>query len=189
MASILAHKLSHAGDERLSRKRPAHAGRVVGQVLIALGVVPFAHGVGIGGLWLALIGWFLTSAAHAEEAQVDLVTTFEGLRVADAMTSHSSSFPMVDRHDRLQGLVTLRRLRQLPRSAWATTTVGAEAVPVDQLAVTSADELLVDVLQRAGAGDGRVLVVDGPQLVGIVTPTDVTTALERLALRRSLGGG
>jgi len=200
-----------SGDERRSRKRAAHAGRVVGQVLIALGVVQFALGVGIGGLWLALIGWFLTSAAHAEEAQVDLVTTFEGVRVADvmtsdvrtvggertvadfvrhdAMTSHSSSFPVVDRDGRLQGLVTLRRMRQLPRSAWATTTLGAAAVPVEQLAVARADELLVDVLQRAGAGDGRVLVVDGPQLVGIVTPTDVTTALERLALSRSLGGG
>jgi hypothetical protein len=29
--------------------------------------VEFAFGTGVGGLWLALIGWFLTTAAHADE--------------------------------------------------------------------------------------------------------------------------
>ncbi len=195
-----------SGDERLARKRAAHAGQLLGQVLIGLGVVQFVLGAGVGGLWLVLIGWFLTTAAHAEETQVDLVSTFEDVRVADVMTkdvrtvdgeltvadfvhhdaitAHVSSFPVVDRRGQLLGLVTLRRLRQLPREAWATTTVGSVAVGLEQLAVARPDELLVDVLPRAGAGDGRVLVVEGERLVGIVTPTDVTTALERLSLTR-----
>jgi CBS-domain-containing membrane protein len=46
--------------------------------------------------------------------------------------------------------------------------------------------MLLDVLPRAAAGDGRVLVVDGARLVGIVTPTDVTSALERLSVSRPL---
>ena len=200
-----------SGDERLAHKQAAHAGQLVGQVLIGLGVLQFVLGAGIGGLWMVLIGWFLTNAAHAEEAQVDLVATFEGVRVADVMTTgvrtvdggllvadfvhedaitaHVSSFPVVDAQGRLQGLVTLRRLRRLPLAAWPTTTVGSVAVPLDQLAVARTDELVVDVLSRAGAGDGRVLVVDGGQLVGIVTPTDVTSALERLSLTRTSQGG
>jgi Zn-dependent protease/predicted transcriptional regulator len=203
------------GDERRSRKRATHAGRIVGQVLIGLGIVEFAFGAGVGGLWLALIGWFLTTAAHTEETQLDMAATFEGVRVADvmttavrtvgsdrtladfveheAMTAHVSSFPVVDRDGRLEGLVTLRRLRQTPRAGWATTTLGEVAVPLDRLAVAHPGELLVDVLPRAGAGDGRVLVIDDGRLVGIVTPTDVTAALERLSLtrprdERSLGG-
>ena len=199
-----------SGDERLARKRAAHAGQVVGQVLIALGIVEFALGAGVGGVWLALIGWFLTSAAHAEEAQVDVVAAFEGVRVGDvmtidvrivesdrtvadfvgydALTAHVSSFPVVDRDGRLEGLVTLRRLRQLPQSKWATTTVGEVAVPLDRLAIAEPEELLVDVLGRAGAADGRVLVIEEGRLLGIVTPTDVTAALERLSLTR-LGTG
>lgn len=104
------------------------------------------------------------------------------------MTACVSSFPVVDGDGGLVGLVTLRRLRQLPPAAWATTTLGAAAVPLDQLAVAEPDELLIDVLRRAGAGDGRVVVIDGQRLVGIVTPSDVTTALERLSLTHLRGG-
>jgi Zn-dependent protease/predicted transcriptional regulator len=195
------------GDERRARRAGAHAGRIVGQVLIALGVVELALGDGVGGLWLAVIGWFLTSAARVEETQVDLIAAFEGVRVADVMTAevrtvsaertvadfvlhdaletHISSFPVVTAAGRLLGLVTLRRLRQLPRSSWEATTLGAAAVPVDQLVLANPNEMLLDVLPRASAADGRVLVVDGSRLVGIVTPTDVTRALEHLSLIRS----
>jgi Zn-dependent protease/predicted transcriptional regulator len=198
-----------SGDRHLAQKQSARAGRVVGQMLIALGVVELVLGSGIGGLWLALIGWFLTTAAHAEEVQDDLLATFEGIRVAevmttdvrmvdgrrtvsdfahhDAVTSHVSSFPVLDDGGHLQGLVTLRRLRQLPAERWATTTLGAVAIPRDQLAIAQPSELIVDVLGRTGAGDGRVIVLDGDRVVGIVTPSDVTTALERLSLARGVG--
>jgi Zn-dependent protease/CBS domain-containing protein len=200
-----------SGDGARARRQAAHAGQVVGQLLIALGVLELAFGAGIGGVWLAVIGWFLTSGAHAEAAQLDLIAALEGVHVGDvmttevrtvdrnrtvadfvrheAMTTRASSLPVVDNLGNLHGLVTLRRLREVPRAAWGTTTLGAVAVPADELAVASADEPLVEALGRAGAGDGRILVVDGRQLVGIVTPSDVTAALERGALTRSRGGG
>ena len=103
------------------------------------------------------------------------------------MTSHVSSFPVLDGDGHLQGLVTLRRLRQVPADRWATTTLGSVAVPLDKLATAHPGELIVDVLGRAGAGDGRVIVIDGDRVVGIVTPTDVTSALERLSLTRVAG--
>ena len=40
----------------------ARTGRVLGFVLIAVGVLQLVSGAGFGGLWLALIGWFVTSA-------------------------------------------------------------------------------------------------------------------------------
>lgn len=195
-----------SGDERAARRQAARAGTVVGQVLIALGIVEVLAGAGIGGVWLALIGWFLTTAAHAEEAQVDMLAAFEGVTVAeimssdvltfpaertvadfvrdDAMAVHGSSFPLLDRTGNLAGLVTLRRLRQLPAEQWATTRLVDVATPADQLAVAHPGESVVDVLTRAGSVGGRVVVVDDGHLVGIVTPTDVTSALERLLLAR-----
>jgi hypothetical protein len=59
-------------------------------------------------------------------------------------------------------------------------------VPIDRLAIAGPDELLWNVLRRSGPGDGRILVVGGRRLVGIVTPTDITNALESLGLRREL---
>jgi Zn-dependent protease/predicted transcriptional regulator len=206
LAAILWRR---SGDARWARERAARAGRVLGQVLIGLGVLEFAIGAGVGGLWLAVIGWFLTTSAHAEEVQSETESLFEGVRVADvmtanprtaradltveefvlrhALTSRVSSFPVVDIDGHLEGLVTLRRLRELPREQWKATTLSRAAVPLDELSVATADELLVDVLRRSGAADGRVLVVDDCQrLVGIVTPTDVTTALDRRTLTRTL---
>jgi Zn-dependent protease/predicted transcriptional regulator len=209
LAAILWRR---SGDARWARERAARAGRVLGQVLIGLGVLEFAIGAGVGGLWLAVIGWFLTTSAHAEEVQSETESLFEGVRVADvmtanprtaradltveefvlrhALTSRVSSFPVVDIDGHLEGLVTLRRLRELPRERWKATTLSRAAVPLDELSVATADELLVDVLRRSGAADGRVLVVDDCQrLVGIVTPTDVTTALDRRTLTRTLDRG
>lgn len=204
LAAILWQR---SGDERGSRRRAARAGSVVGQVLIALGILEVLAGAGIGGIWMALIGWFLTNAAHAEEAQVDMLAAFEGVRVADvmttdvrtfnpertvadfvrydAMTVHGSSFPLVDRGGSIGGLVTLRRLRQLPPDEWATTTLGDVAVPVDRLAVARPDDAVIDVLMRSGSADGRMIVIDDGRLVGIITPSDITSALERLLLARS----
>jgi CBS domain-containing protein len=175
---------------------------------VALGVVQFAFGAGIGGLWLALIGWFLTTSARAEQSEADLERVLEGVRVADVMTaeprtaagsttveafvlhhalsSHLSSFPVVDAGGNLEGLVTLRRLRQLPHDTWAHTNLRAAAMPPAQLALAGPQELLIDVLRHAGRADGRVLVVEGRRLVGIITPTDVTNAVESLSLRREL---
>jgi Zn-dependent protease len=204
LAAILWHR---SGDERAARRQAARAGSVVGQVLIALGILEVLAGAGIGGIWLALIGWFLTNAAHAEEAQVDMLAAFEGVKVADimstdvhtfpadrcvadfvrddAMSVHAGSFPLLDREDRLAGLVTLRRLRQVPAEEWAATRLGDVAIPVERLAIAHPGEPVVEVLTRAGSADGRVVVVDDGRLVGIVTPTDVTSALERLLLART----
>ena len=113
LAAVLWHR---SGDEAGSRLRAATAGRVLGQVLIALGIVELVFGAGVGGLWLAFLGWFLTSAARAEEAVDSIDAALAGLRVGDVMSRgvqtvdarwtvgelvhghsahHASSFPVI----------------------------------------------------------------------------------------------
>ncbi len=197
-----------SGDERAARQRSAQVGQVLGQVLIGFGILDVLVGAGIGGLWLVLLGWFLMSAARGEEAQVELTGALGGARVADVMTphpavarrgssiaefvahqglhSHGSSFPIVDESGRVSGLVTYRRVRAVPHERWTTTAVDAVALPLDQLWTAGPEENVLDVLARGHGGDGRIVVLDRGELVGIVSPVDITQAIQRRGLLADL---
>jgi CBS domain-containing protein len=67
--------------------------------------------------------------------------------------------------------------------------VGEVACPREDLVTVSPDEPLADLLGRVSAGeDRRALVLEGGQLVGIVSPADITRALAA-ADRRGLRTG
>ncbi len=79
-----------------------HAVAVSNGVAIAfiiVGVYLFFTGYGIGGLWLAFIGWFLMQAARESYLSADLRHYLADVRVADLMLQE---FPTVDRHVSLQ---------------------------------------------------------------------------------------
>ena len=65
----------------------ARAGWVLGVLLIVFGLWQFFTGVGFGGIWLALIGWFLIGAAGAGGAAGPRSgSALHGVRVGDVMT-------------------------------------------------------------------------------------------------------
>jgi len=192
------------GDRDRAAVVAARAGRGFGWILVVVGVAGFAFGAP-GGLWFALIGWFLVNAAKAEEQQVVVGRALEGVRVADVMSRHPtvapgdvnvarflddyvfpsrhSSFPLVDDAGRPVGLVTLNRVKHVPPSLRAETPVGEVSCPFDELVVVGPDEPLADIVPRmSGCADGRALVVDGGRLVGIVTSSDVMRQLETAEL-------
>jgi Zn-dependent protease len=199
------------GDRYWAAQTAARAGRTLGLVLIALGLAEVLLTGSIGGLWLALIGWFIAGAAAAEEQQSLLVTTLAGVRVRDVMTAQPetvpaqttvadlvehyvlrrrhSTFPVLD-GDRLAGVVTLRRVKQLPPGHRPGTLVRDIACPLPETPVAASSELLSELLTRLNeAADGRALVVDDGRLVGIVSPTDVSRAIEQATLRGPAAGG
>lgn len=192
------------GDRVSAAITASRAGRRFGWLLVALGLVQFLM-VGVGGLWLMLLGWFITTAATAEEQQVELGDALAGVRVADVMSAdpvavpagitvdrfldayvfahRHSTFPVTD-DGRLVGLVTLRRVKQVPIHQRDTTQVRQVACPLADVPVVGPDDALSDLLPRmTEATDGRALVVDGDRLVGLVSPSDVVRRLEIAALR------
>lgn len=194
-----------SGDEQLSRWRSARAGGVLGQLLVVAGLVLLAAFGRPDGLWLALIGWFVITSAKAEETHAEMTNAFSDLRVRDVMStdlvtaegrqriadfvrdvvpvSHVGTFPLVDGAGEPTGLVTLRQIRRVPAERWASTTLGDIATPASAMTTAAPDDRLLDVLAGARSGDGRVLVVDRDgRLAGLVTPSDVTQAFERLSL-------
>jgi Zn-dependent protease/predicted transcriptional regulator len=193
------------GDRVWAAVAAARAGRLFGFFLIFVGVWQFLTGTVVGALWLALIGWFLVGAATAEERQTQVGDALSGVRVGDIMSADPVAAPagmsvaeFVDRHlwqarhsafplvedGRPTGLVTLNRIRALAPDLRAGTPLGAVACAADELAIATPDEPVADVLPRLNrCGDHRALVVSDGRLVGIVTPTDVSRAVQHSALR------
>src|SRR5690606_4209250 len=104
---LRAWRWKRTGDPRAGTRAAATGGRVVGGLLIALGLVQISYGG--GGLWTALIGWFLWQSATAEGRRVAAEATFEALTVGDVT---DVGVPVVDH------LITLDRLAHdvMPRS-------------------------------------------------------------------------
>jgi len=199
---ILRAWLWHRSGDRVDAAiRATRAGRVFGYMLVAIGFVLFLGAADISGLWFVLLGWFLLTASRAEEMQIRLTSQLGDVRIRDLMTPnpitvdaemsvdrvlheyvlvhHCSSFPVIDVDHALLGLVTLRRLRHVLPHDRATTPIRAVTVPLAEVTVADPDERVLDVMRRAsGAADERILVMRDHALVGIVSPTDVTRALQ-----------
>jgi Zn-dependent protease/predicted transcriptional regulator len=194
------------GDRVRAAVTAARAGRRFGFSLVMVGIVLVVFTGQLGGVWFALIGWFISSAASAEEQQTriqdslhdvlvaqvmsrDPVIVPVGLSVTDLLDDYVlrhrfSAFPVVDAFGRPRGLVTLNRIKAVPPERRATSTVETVACPFDEVPHAAASDRLVDVLPAmARSGEGRVLVLDGDRIVGIVSATDVTRAIELAELR------
>ncbi|TLW91101.1 CBS domain-containing protein [Saccharomonospora piscinae] len=200
------------GDRDRAAWWSARAGRGFGIALILLGAWQLLF-VGTGnGLWWVLIGLFVVTVAGAEEQQARLGSTLADVRVSEVMSAdpdttegarsvhdflhgvllqrRHSAFPVVDEQGRVEGLVTLNRLRSVPLAQRATTTVREIAALLADVPVTEPDARLTDLLPALrDAADGRALVFDGDRLTGIVTPTDVSRAVAVRGLVAGSGSG
>lgn len=199
------------GDRDRASASATNAGQVLGYCLIALGVVAFLVGDPVGGLWTVLIGWFILAVARAEQVDSATHRYLHGVTVGDVMSrdvqtidaelsveefvpryllhGRHSAYPVVGPRGEVEGLVTLGCLRGVPPAQRSATRVGDVAVALSALATCGPDDSLVDLLPRVTRESGqRALVFDQGHLVGIITPADVTRALEAGSLRAQVGG-
>jgi Zn-dependent protease/CBS domain-containing protein len=194
------------GDRTRAAITASRAGRGFGWFLVAIGLLELLFLPGFGGIWLMLIGWFLTNAAAAEEQQAKLSDELAGVRVRDVMSTEPttapasipvdkfideyvfpnrySTFPLTDNGGEPAGLVTLNRVKHVPADQRATTVVRDVACPLEDVPVVGPDEPVAELIPRmAGCADGRALVVDDGHIVGLVSPTDVMRRMEIAQLR------
>ncbi len=184
------------GDRLRATAGATAAGRVFGWLLVVIGLVTFLRTGTFGGLWLALIGWFLITAATAEGRQAQLRGALAGVPVRDAMTPEPLTVPAATtvedfltgaryryRHSAFPvtedgapvGLVTLDSVRKVPQAEAHAVRVRDVMVPLWQTTVVEPDSPLADLLPRMEPGaEHRVLVVDQGRLAGIVSLSDVS---------------
>lgn len=98
----------------------AGAGRLFGWLLMVLGAFQALSGSMIQGLWLVLIGWFLSSAASSSYSQLMMRRTLQGSRVGDVMRTH---FETVDGETSVAQFIDEYLLKSNQR-LWPVTAAG-----------------------------------------------------------------
>jgi Zn-dependent protease/CBS domain-containing protein len=184
----------------------ALTGRAVATGFIMLGVLMVLRGNVVGGIWIALIGWFLDNAARQSGAQVSTAALLRGVSVAQAMTRQCPRVPgglslerlvqdevlgagrrcffVVDA-DRLRGVLTLGDVKAIPRDRWSLTPVEQVMTPVAKLrSVTPRDDLLVALRSMDEADVAQLPVMEDGELIGAVGREEV---LRYIAARAELG--
>lgn len=199
------------GDFGAATRISAGVGRGFGYAFIAGGLAMTIFTDAVSGIWLAFIGWFLLVAAGSEARYLAVRDAFGGLRVRDLMVrepatvdadlplgrfmdevvwSHRhTTYPVVEA-GRAVGLLPFRCVAEVPRGDWDGRLVRDCMLPLDDVPVLAEDERLVDALAELSDGVGRGLVLDDERrLVGFLSVSDLTRALELGGLRRRSRAG
>jgi Zn-dependent protease len=191
------------GDRNRATRFAAVLGRGVGWLMIAGGLLWALQGEAFNGLWLALIGWFLTQAARSAQAQADFAGRIEHLRVGDVMDAEPIAiprdlpldraeneyflrygwpwFPVVDELGRLVGVVSREAVGSVPELDRTSRTIDSVMARDDGSSGLRAqvEDPLESLLGQESLGRlGAVMAVDRDGVLrGIVTIERVRQAL------------
>ena len=188
------------GDAGRSTRAAAKAGQAVAFMFIAFGIFRFFGGAGIGGLWIAFIGWFLLQAARESYVRVGLAHALEGVRVADVMTRDCPTvdgwlnvqnfvdkellrtgrrcFIVVEKGE-MTGLVTPHEVKQIDRAKWPFMTLHDIMRPISDVRSVAPDAPLGGALEVMGRDNlNQLPVVSNRHLEGVLSRAEVISYLQ-----------
>jgi Zn-dependent protease/predicted transcriptional regulator len=146
-------------------------GQFVALAFIIVGVLRFFGGAGFGGLWMALIGWFLLNAAKAAYAHQELTERLRGVSVGDLMTRdctvvdgntnlqtfvHDYLLPtgqrcfLVAEQGEVTGLVTSNEVKGIAQARWPYTTIYDVMRHLDHLRTVTTETPISEALEIIG---------------------------------------
>lgn len=194
------------GSRERATRSAAGAGQFLGAVVAGLGVLLLLNGR-LDGLWLVLVGWFLTGAAAGERVQGIMTERLAGLVASDVMRREPyfapgwwtvgalvdqllgpaappvEVFPVVDFQGRPIGWLTLADLVAVPLDARPATAVRDVVRPLRPDGVVGVDTPAVEVLRRPVDPAGLVVTQPDGRAVGVIGVDDARRAVELQALR------
>jgi Zn-dependent protease/predicted transcriptional regulator len=194
-------------DGARATRGAARAGQVVAGLFIAFGLLQFFLGAGLGGLWLAFIGWFLLTASQASYAQVTITERLRDVRVADLMSNDCVAVDadtpvqvvvddlvlrtgrrciMVSSNGHVLGLLTPNEVRRIERERWNDVTVSEVMRPLEQLRTVTPDTSATEAFETMAREDlNQLPVIRHGHLEGFVSRGHI---LRLLQTRSELNG-
>jgi Zn-dependent protease len=190
------------GDLKKATRWSATLARVISWTLVGVGVamvfgieVPILGSGLVGGIWLAVIGWFLGRSAMASYTQLLLEEALEGVQVSRLVRdstqtvpstisvdqlvddyfigSDSQSYPVVD-GTRYRGMVHFSDIHEVDQDDWPNTPVDAILTPADETTTAELHEDASDVLkQMLRHSLEQVPVVHEGEFRGVLCRNDV----------------
>jgi CBS domain-containing protein len=190
-------------DVERSTRAAAIVGQIIAVFFIGFGILRFFQGAGLGGLWIAFIGWFLLQAAGATYLQVKSRTLLRGMTVKDVMSTDSYTvdpelslqdfvhehllrtgrrFFLVIQDGRLLGVITPNEVRTVESRAWPFTPVRTIMLCADKIHFVSRDMPATEALEIMGREDVNQLpVMLNGRVEGIVSRAHVLRVLRSRA--------
>jgi Zn-dependent protease/CBS domain-containing protein len=179
------------GDGVRATRVATRIGQVFAVAFMILGILRFFNGAGLGGLWIAFIGFFLLEAAGASRAQVENGEQWRDVRARDLL---ERDCPVVDGQDDLRtfvnesmlptgkqcflvqkgnsvaGMITPREIKGTDRAQWPYTTVGQAMRSLDQLRAVTPGTPITDVMEIMDQNDiSRLPVVRDGRIEGVIS--------------------
>ena len=187
----------------------ANATRVseaISLLMMAVGLFFVVFGDFVNGLWIIFLGWFIRSGAETSLRQTRLTESLAGVRVGDIMTRELLSvspdasvqqlvsdyflvhphggYPVIS-NGKLLGVVTMSSVRSIPRDRRDFERVSQAMVPFERTITVGPTTAAIDALQiMAKNGVGRLVVMDGDKIAGMVTRGDL---MKTMKARQELG--
>jgi Zn-dependent protease/predicted transcriptional regulator len=176
-------------------------GKIIAGILVIAGIVGvLTRAFVLPGLWFVFIALFLKQAADRSYRQVLVNEALAGVLVTSVMVRdpvsvppditlseliesyllrhHYTAYPVVD-GDVPLGVVSVRLVKQVPRSAWGSTRVAEAMHPLtDEIALAPGDTLPTAMHKMATSRLGKLPVIEDGRLMGVVTKRDVASYLE-----------
>ncbi|ADQ14423.1 CBS domain-containing protein [Halanaerobium hydrogeniformans] len=159
---------------------------------VAFGIL----GLMSGNLLLVLIALFIYFGAMQEHKYSVIKSALSNLKVKDLMTRDVKTVPVnisvhrliekmfeckhsgfpVERDGKIVGMVTMEDARKIPQEEYSNTPV--QAIMTKEIHSVKADDELYEAFKLLFQKDiGRLLVMDGQELLGIITRSDVMTGI------------
>jgi len=175
----------------------ARSGKALGWFAILFGIMTFTS----GGLWLALIGWFVLQNANSYDRLTELQEALLSLKAADAMTREfrvvdaemtlrrfaddyllgntSSEVYYASSDGRYRGMVISDDLHYVERSEWESQKLYRIIQPLSEIPSVEEASPLVDVIQQMESRQLRRMTVLSPAgaVSGVIDRGDVVRAL------------
>jgi len=194
------------GNLKRATRIASISGQAVAFVLIVFGIFQILKGFFFNGLWMALIGWFIHSAATRGYREVIVKEMLKDVRVKDIMDTtfetvegSISAQELMEDHilkkrertflvteaGNLTGIVCLDDVKAIPSEKRRATQVKDIMTPSDRLETVSREDDGSEVLARLASGKiNQVPVIEAGKIKGIVCRSNI---LDFLHLRTELG--